>query len=285
MLYSPHPFREKLTLFWHNHFATSNRKVNNAGYMLGQYELMRRHAQGNFRTLLREMSRDPAMMVWLDTVQSRRQMPNENYARELMELFSLGINNYRRPTVRNYTEQDIREAARAFTGWQIENGRGVFRAPQHDDTEKNVLGQRGRWQADDIVRICLEQESAPYFIAAKLFRFLVSETVPATPELLEPLAGEFRRSGFDFGAIVERVLRSNLFFSPLVYRTRIKPPVEYALGIIRGLEGRQGTIGLATASKAWDNGCFTRRRWRAGTAAGPGSTARPSSSGKISPWP
>src|SRR5262249_46177567 len=152
---------------------------------------------------------------WLDTVQSRRQMPNENYARELMELFSLGINNYRRPTQRNYTEQDIREAARAFTGWQLVGGRAVFRAADHDDTEKTVLGRRGRWQADDVVRICLEQESAPYFVTARLFRFLVSETVPATPELLEPLATEFRRSDYDFGALVERVLRSNLFFAPM----------------------------------------------------------------------
>src|SRR5262249_39050884 len=128
MLYTPHPLREKLTLFWHNHFATSNRKVNNAGYMLGQYELLRRHAQGSFRSLLREMSTDPAMMVWLDTSQSQRNRPNENYARELMELFSLGIHNYRRPEQRNYTEQDIREAARAFTGWRLENGRAVFQA-------------------------------------------------------------------------------------------------------------------------------------------------------------
>src|SRR5450432_3274993 len=97
MLYSPHPLREKLTLFWHNHFATSNLKVQNAGYMLGQYELMRRHAQGSFRTLLTEMSRDPAMLVWLDTIQSQRSQPNENYARELMELFSLGVTNARRP--------------------------------------------------------------------------------------------------------------------------------------------------------------------------------------------
>jgi uncharacterized protein (DUF1800 family) len=164
-----------------------------------------------------------------------------------MELFSLGIRNVRRPTQRNYTEQDIREAARAFTGWQIENGHGVFRSGQHDDSEKTVLSRRGRWKADDIVRICLEQESAPYFIAGKLFRFLVSETVPATPELLEPLATGFRQGDYDFGAMVERVLRSNLFFSALVYRTRVKSPVEFALGILRGLEGRQGTLALATA--------------------------------------
>jgi uncharacterized protein (DUF1800 family) len=244
MLYGPHPLREKLTLFWHNHFATSNRKVNNAGYMLGQYELMRQHAQGNFRTLLEEMSHDPAMMVWLDTAQSQRNRPNENYARELMELFSLGINNYRRPQMRNYTEQDIRQAARAFTGWRIENARGVFRNNQHDTGEKTVFGQTGRWQANDIARICLEQESAPYFIAVKLFRFLVSEAVPPSPELLEPLAKRFRESGYNFGEMVETVLRSNLFFSQQIYRTRIKAPVDFALGIIRGLEGRTGTTAL-----------------------------------------
>src|SRR5437660_1871462 len=94
MLYSPYPLREKLTLFWHNHFATSNAKVNNAGYMIGQYELMNRHALGNFRSLLQEMSKDPAMLVWLDTSLSKKAMPNENYAREVMELFSLGVGNY-----------------------------------------------------------------------------------------------------------------------------------------------------------------------------------------------
>src|SRR5919198_5601899 len=103
MLYGPHPLREKLTLFWHNHFATSNAKVNNAGSTLGQYGLMRRHALGSFRTLLQEMSKDPAMMVWLDTNLSKKGMPNENYARELMELFSLGRDQ-------GYTEKDVREA-------------------------------------------------------------------------------------------------------------------------------------------------------------------------------
>lgn len=247
MLYTPHPLREKLTLFWHNHFATSNRKVNNAGYMLGQYELLRRNAQGSFRSLLREMSTDPAMMVWLDTSQSQRNRPNENYARELMELFSLGIHNYRRPEQRNYTEQDIREAARAFTGWRLENGRAVFLAGQHDAGDKNVLGQRGRWRSDDIVRICLEQESTAYFVAAKLFKLLVSETIPATPDLLEPLARRFRESDYDFGAMVETVLRSNLFFSPQVYRSRIKPPLDFTLEIVRGLKGRMGTIPLVAS--------------------------------------
>jgi uncharacterized protein (DUF1800 family) len=244
MLYTPHPLREKLTLFWHNHFATSNRTVNNVGYMLDQYELMRRHAQGSFRTLLREMSTDKAMMVWLNTVDNRRDHPNENYARELMELFSLGINNARRPAERNYTEQDIRQAARAFTGWRIDNSRAVFRDADHDNSEKTVLGQTGRWRADDIVRICLEQESAPYFVAGKLFKFLVSETIPATAELLEPLATRFREGDYNFGELVETVLRSNLFFAPEAYRSKVKAPVDFALGILRGLEGRVGTLQL-----------------------------------------
>src|SRR5437868_2307249 len=217
MLYSAHPLREKLTLFWHNHFATSNAKVNNARFMLDQYRLMHRHALGNFRSLLQDMSTDPAMMVWLDTGLSKKGMPNENYARELMELFSLGIGNY--------TEMDVREAARAFTGWDVRDGKALFTPAAHDDGSKTVLGQAGNWAGADIVRICLEQKSAPYFIVGKLYRFLISETVPATPELLEPLAEQFRQSDYDFGGLVERVLRSNLFLAPQVYRARVKAPV------------------------------------------------------------
>src|SRR5437868_5012137 len=175
MLYTPHPLREKLTLFWHNHFATSNSKVQNVGFMLGQYELMNRHALGSFRELLLQMSKDPAMMVWLDTRLSKKGKPNENYAREVMELFSLGIGHY--------TEQDIREAARAFTGWVIDDGQAVFDPSQHDDTEKTVLGKKGKWKGEDIIHICLEQKSCPSFITGKLFRFLISETIPATPDL------------------------------------------------------------------------------------------------------
>lgn len=255
MLYSPNALREKMTLFWHNHFATSNLKVRNASLMLGQYELLRRHALGNFRTLLQEMSLDPAMMIWLDTTLSRRGQPNENYARELMELFSLGINDPARPERRNYSEQDIREAARAFTGWALVEGRPKFVAGQHDDGEKNVLGQKGRWRSPDVVRICLDQPAAAFFITRKLFRFLVSETIVPTAELLEPLARSFRDSDYDFAALVARVLRSNLFFSAEVYRSRIKMPVEFVLEIVHGLEGhreggsgrRLGTLELASA--------------------------------------
>ena len=259
MLYTPHPLREKLTLFWHNHFATSNAKVQNAAFMLGQYDLMYQHAQGNFRSLVQEMSKDPAMLVWLDTRGSKKGNPNENYARELMELFTLGVGNY--------TEKDIREAARAFTGWDVKRGKGVFAADQHDASAKNVLGQSGAWQGGDIVRICLEQKAAPGFIVRKLYRFLISESDAPAPEVIQPLADQFRDNDYNFGALVETMLRSNLFFSPIAYRTSIKSPVEFAVGIVRSLEGRIGTTALAAtlpelgqnlfnppSVKGWDGG-------------------------------
>jgi uncharacterized protein (DUF1800 family) len=259
MLYTPHPLQEKLTLFWHNHFATSNKKVQNARLMLGQYELMRRHALGNFASLLAEMSRDPAMMIWLDTRASKKGSPNENYARELMELFSLGIGHY--------TEKDIREAARAFTGWDIKGSEAVFNEKEHDSGTKTIFGKAGPWQGQDIVRICLEQPAAAPFIVTKLFRFLISETLPAMPELIDPLAEQFRSSGWNIGALVRTILSSRLFFSQEAYRARVKSPVEFALGIVRGLEGRVGTSALALALeelgqnifyppsvKGWDGG-------------------------------
>jgi uncharacterized protein (DUF1800 family) len=262
MLHGGHPLREKITLFWHNHFATSDSKVLNAGYMVGQYELMYRHALGNFAELLQEMSKDPAMMVWLDTVQSKKGQPNENYARELMELFSLGIGNY--------TEKDIREAARAFTGWEIKNGKFFNNTSQFDSTEKTVLGKKGSWKGEDIVRICLDQPACPRFIVRKLYRFLISEAEAPSAELVEPLAKQFA-NGYDFGKLVEAMLRSNLFFSEHAYRARIKAPVDYVLGMARALEARIGTqnnaINLTTALenlgqnvlhppsvKGWDGG-------------------------------
>jgi hypothetical protein len=259
MLYSPHPLREKLTLFWHNHFATSNAKVQSTRLMLGQYDLMRRQAQGSFAELLQAMSKNPAMLVWLDGKGSKKGNPNENYAREIMELFSLGIGHY--------TEMDIREAARAFTGWDVVASEAVFKSADFDDGVKTILGQTGRFKAEDAVRICLEQQSAAPFILNKLFKFLVSETVPASPALLAPLAEDFRSSNYNFGALVARVLRSNLFFSTTAYRTRIKSPVEFTLGIVKALEGRVGTTALAVALgelgqdlfyppnvKGWDGG-------------------------------
>lgn len=242
MLKTGHPLREKLALFWHNHFATSHAKVQNARFMLGQYRLVHRHALGSFRDLLVEMGTDPAMMVWLDTTESVRGRPNENYARELMELFSLGIGNY--------TEADIREAARAFTGYEIVNGTGTLAARKHDPTPKTVFGRTGPFRGDDIARMCLDNPATARFVVRKLYRFLVSEADAPAAEVVEALAGQYRDSGYDTGRVVATILRSKLFYSPAAYRQRIKPPVEFALGIVRGLEATVGTLPLAEALPA-----------------------------------
>ncbi len=217
--------------------------------MLGQYDLLRRHALGHFSELLRAMSSDPAMLIWLDGRVSKKGNPNENYGRELMELFSLGIGHY--------TEKDIREAARAFTGWEIQGTKTVFNPKQHDDGKKTVLGQTGNWNADAIVRICLEQKSAAPFIVGKLFRFLVSESIAPTEELLAPLAQQFRKSDYDFGALVKTMLSSNLFFSQQVYRTRIKSPVDFVVNIVHGLEGKIGTTVLAQSLEQLGQNLFS----------------------------
>jgi hypothetical protein len=259
MLKTAHPLREKMTLFWHNHFATSNAKVQNARYMLGQYRLMQKHALGCFHDLLIEMGTDPAMMVWLDTTGSTKGDPNENYARELMELFSLGIGHY--------TEKDIREAAKAFTGYEVKNGKGVLNARLHDDGVKKVLGESGKFVGQDIARICLDQAACPEFIVRKLYRFLISESEIPPAETIDPLAEQYRKSGFNTGQLVATMLRSELFFSSAAYRAKIKSPVEFATGIVRSLEGAAGALQLANALeglgqvlfappsvKGWDGG-------------------------------
>ncbi len=231
------PLREKMTLFWHNHFATSVIKVQTTALMLKQNELIRRHALGKFRPFLLEMSKDPAMLIWLDSNSNVAGKPNENYAREIMELFSLGVGNY--------TEKDIREAARAFTGWHT---RGpafapefaadmvfAFRADLHDKGEKTVLGQTGNWNGDDIVRIVLEQDAAPRFLVRKLYRFLISELAEPPAALLQPLADLFRKSDYDIALLVRTMLGSNHFYSGHAYRQRIKSPVEYVLDAVQAL--------------------------------------------------
>jgi hypothetical protein len=259
MLNSPHPLQEKLTLCWHNHFATSNAKVNNVAHMWQQNELLRRHALGSFRTMLQEMSKDPAMMVWLDTVLSKKGMPNENYAREVMELFSLGRGNY--------TETDIREAARAFTGWEVKEDKYHFNKNQFDATPKTVFGKTSNFSGEDIVNLCLDKPACARFIVRKLFRCFISERLIPEPNLIEPLAEKLRQSDYKIAAVVETMLRSNLFFSEHSYRNRIKSPAEFTIGTIHQLEGKVSTINLAQALdnlgqrlfsppsvKGWDGG-------------------------------
>jgi hypothetical protein len=227
MLYGGHPLREKMTLFWHNHFATSNTKVRSLDLMFGQNQTLRRHALVKFRPLLADISRDPAMLVWLDSNRNVKGQANENYAREVMELFTLGVGHY--------TEADIREAARAFTGWHTDGERFTFAPRFHDDGEKTVLGRRGPWDGTDVQRIILDQPASALFLARKLYRFFISETANPPDALLEPLAERFRHSDYDIGDLVATMLRSRHFFSDYAYRQRVKCPVEYVLGVVRAV--------------------------------------------------
>ncbi len=224
ILNTPHPLQEKMTLFWHNHFATSVAKVQRTRLMYQQNILLRRHALGKFRPFLLEISRDPAMLIWLDSNSNIKGKPNENYARELMELFSLGVGHY--------TEKDIREAARAFTGWHTNDGKFDFDRYVHDDGPKTVLGHKGNWNGDDIVRIILEQPAAARFLVRKLYRAFISENANPPDALLEPLAAAFRRD-YDIAALMKTMLSSRHFFSPYAYRQRIKNPVEFVVGTVR----------------------------------------------------
>ena len=235
MLHSGHPLREKLTLFWHNHFATSIAKVNNATEMFNQNKLLRKHALGNFGPFLLAISKDAAMLHWLDSNSNIKGKPNENYAREVMELFSLGVGNY--------TEKDIREAARAFTGWHTNSeGTGYeFNALLHDDGVKTILGETGNWNGDDVVRILLKQPAAARFLVRKLYRFYISETQEPSDAFLEPLAESFRKSDYDIAALVRTMLSSRHFFSDYAFRQRIKSPVEFVLGAVRAVYRNYGS--------------------------------------------
>ena len=216
MATTPHPLAERCTLFWHDHFATSMAKVTNAPLMLKQNLLLRQHALGKFPQLLQDISHDPAMLIWLDSNKNIKGRPNENYAREIMELFSLGVGNY--------TEQDIAEAARAFTGWHTAGGKFVFSPDHHDGGKKTLLGETGNWNGDDVVRILMRQPAAAMFLVRKMFREFVSEHEEAPAALLKPLADRFRDSGYDIRDCLSTMLRSNLFYSDLAYRNRIKKP-------------------------------------------------------------
>src|SRR5262249_17630330 len=225
-----HPLREKLTLFWHNHFATSIAKVQSPALMFRQNCLLRQHALGRFGPLLQAISRDAAMLLWLDSNSNVAGKPNENYARELMELFSLGVGNY--------TEKDIREAARAFTGWRTDGGNFTSDARLHDGGTKTVLGQSGQWNGGDVVRIVLEQSAAARFLVRKFYHFLVSEQAEPPDSLIEPLCESFRKNDYDIAGLVRTILASRHFYSSHAFRQRIKGPVEYVLGTVQAVYRR-----------------------------------------------
>jgi len=229
MIATPSPLSERMTLFWHNHFTSALRKVRSPHLIYRQNALLRRHALGNFRELLHAVARDPAMIVYLDDATNRVGKPNENFARELLELFTLGEGQ-------GYGERDVKEAARAFTGWGIDRFTGayVFRPRLHDDGIKTFLGRSGRWDGDDIIDILLAEPRVAVHVTEKLWREMVSETPDA--QAVARVAGRFRASGYDISVALEEILTSREFRDPAVRGTLVKSPVELLVGTVRMFE-------------------------------------------------
>jgi len=216
---SPDPLQEKLTLFWHGHFATSVQKVRDAYYMWLQNDTLRRHARGNFGAMVKAISRDPAMVIWLDLRDSRPAHPNENFARELMELFTLGEGHY--------TEADIMAAARAFTGYRLDPRNQTFRfAPREADLgEKTIFGQTGPFNGDAVIDLILQKPECSKLLAKKLWEFFAYEN--PQPELVARLSEVIRVCNFDMRPALMKMFLSEEFFSDRAIRTQIKSPVQW----------------------------------------------------------
>ncbi|MGE5615985.1 MAG: DUF1800 domain-containing protein, partial [Bacillota bacterium] len=225
MLTTSSPLTERMTLFWHNHFATSQQKVRSATLMYRQNALLRREALGNFATMLHAVARDPAMLIYLDNARSRRQAPNENFAREVMELFTLGEGHY--------TERDIKEAARAFTGWSLDPETGTFlaRPAWHDAGAKTVLGKTGNLDGDDVLDTLLARDETAEFIAGKLWREFVSPT--PDPVEVKRLAKVFRDAHYEVKPLLAALFESDAFWSQANRASLIKSPVDLVVGTLR----------------------------------------------------
>jgi uncharacterized protein (DUF1800 family) len=227
MLVTDQPFVERMTLFWHNHFTSSLQKVRFAPALYFQNTLFRREALGNFATLLRSVARDPAMLIYLDGVRSVARQPNENFGRELLELFTLGEGNY--------AEADIKAAARAFTGWSIDPATGSFvdRLPQHDGGEKTFLGQTGHFAGDDIIAILLRNPHTAETIVRKLWLEFVS--LKPDPDEVKRLAAVFRTGGYEIKPLMRAMFLSPAFRDPANRAGLIKSPVDLIVGSVRML--------------------------------------------------
>ena len=235
MMVTTAPLQERMTLFWHNHFATSQLKVTRSIPMWAQHQLLRRHALGNFGQLVHHIAKDPAMLIYLDGANSRREAPNENFAREVMELFVLGEASQGG----GYTEQDIKEAARAFTGWSVDPQTLRFRLRPgfHDTGMKTVLGQTGTFDGDAVLDILLAQNASGEFIVRKLWQEFVSTNAPSAdnPEIRR-LAHGFRQSGYDIAGLMKNLLLSDAFWHTDNRAVLVKSPVELLVGMARQLQ-------------------------------------------------
>ena len=227
VLLTPNPLQERMVAFWANNFTSAiGQKGIKPQMMVDQYALFRRYALGNYAQLTHEVSRDPAMLHYLDGIANRRQHPNENYARELMELFTMGVGNY--------TEEDVRQSARAFTGFTVDrNGQFVFNARVHDDGPKTFLGRTGDYTGDNIIDIIMEEPATGAFMARKFLRAFVYDD--PEPELVAAVADQYRSSGYDTGQLMNTLLRSNLFYSQRAYRALVKSPLELVVGALKTL--------------------------------------------------
>jgi uncharacterized protein (DUF1800 family) len=228
MATGPRPLQEKMVLFWHGHFATSMTKVRDAYLMWRQNDLFRRLATGNWQEMLVAVGKDPAMLIWLDQAQSRKEHPNENFAREIMELFALGEGHY--------TEKDVTEAARALTGWSYARPTQQFieRPFWHDRGQKVIFGHEGNFDGEGFIELLVAQPQAARFITAKLWKYFAGED--ASPEMVTALAAEFRQGGNNFKPVLRAMFASEEFYAPGIIRNQIKSPVQWLVGSVRMLD-------------------------------------------------
>jgi uncharacterized protein (DUF1800 family) len=228
MLKTQAPLREKMTLFWHDHFATSIQKVKQPVLLVRQNDLFRTNAFGSFKDLTQSILMDPAMMLYLDTQSSKKGMPNENFAREVMELFTLGEGKY--------TEQDIREAARAFTGYDINrmNGKVVHEKRQWDSSDKTVFGKTGPFDGKDVINLIFEKRDAARFMAKKLWEFFVYDNPSETA--LDALADNFQKADYQTGPLLREIFLSKEFYVEASIRSQIKSPIQFLVALLKQLE-------------------------------------------------
>ncbi|MEQ1822537.1 MAG: DUF1800 domain-containing protein [Fimbriimonadaceae bacterium] len=233
------PLQERMVVFWHNHFATSTVKVNSGYLIADQNEIFRKNATGKFSTLLSEVSKDPAMLYWLDNHLNVAGKPNENFAREVMELFTLGVGNY--------TEKDVQEAARAFTGWTYQKPkkqkknpddipkktRFVFETDDHDGGTKSVLGKSGRLNGDDVLELLCAQPQTARFITGKVWEWFVYDSPDSA--LIERHASVFHNSGLDIAVLLRSIMESEEFYSARAYRKLVKNPLDITVVTARQL--------------------------------------------------
>ncbi|MFG0331604.1 MAG: DUF1800 family protein [Phycisphaerales bacterium] len=232
LIESPRPLEEKMTLFFHGHFATSYRKVENSYHLFLQNQTFRKHATGNFADLCFQIIRDPAMIAYLDNNNSHRRSPNENLARELMELFTLGEGVA-------YSERDIKEGARALTGYTYDYNSFIFREEWHDNEPKRILGKLGNFNGDDFVRIILGRPECSVFLCLKLYRFFVNDLPNGadreTRTLIESLAREMRSNKYDLAPTLETLFKSEAFYDEANVAARIKSPAQLAVQATRAM--------------------------------------------------